>query len=249
MRVLKCLFCGQRLSGETREALSAALQEHALEAHPGDAPFRDQIPAMVDTAFGGNGWDGLLRPLPADLHMRQLTPELEPDFLAFFEGEAFADNPAWAECYCLFYQYVGADWATATAAENRAGKSRLIREGNAHGILAFATGQPIGWCHVAPRASLPEFADLPDGPTEPVASVVCFVVPPMYRRQGLARRLLDAAVEYARDLGMTTVEAYPAREVASDARAYHGPLELFLDAGFVETGEQGAYVVVRKPLA
>lgn len=248
MRVLKCLSCGQRVGGEKREELTAALLSHASAAHPDDEKFRARISPMVDTAFGGVGWDGLLRPLPAELEMRPLTPDLEPDFLAFFEGEAFADNPAWAECYCLFYQYTGPDWGAATAAENRTEKSRLIRNGDAHGILAFAGGMPVGWCHVAPRASLPAFAAMPGAATEPVASIVCFVVPPMYRRQGLARRLLDAAIDHARELGLTTVEAYPARQVASDARAYHGPLRLFLDAGFVETGERGSDLVVRKAI-
>jgi GNAT superfamily N-acetyltransferase len=248
MRILKCLFCGERLGGESRDDLSAALHAHAAAAHPEDAQLRERIPSMVDAAFGGEGWDGLLRQLPADLEMRPLTPDLEPDFLAFFEGEAFADNPAWAECYCLFYQYAGPDWGAATAAQNRTEKSRLIRNRDAHGILAFAGGMPVGWCHVAPRTSLPAFAEMPGAATELVASIVCFVVPPMYRRQGLARRLLDAAIDHARELGLTTVEAYPARHAASDARAYHGPLRLFLDAGFVETGERGPDIVVRKAI-
>ena len=36
------------------------------------------------------------------VEIRELTPELLADFLGFFEGEAFADNPGWASCYCQF---------------------------------------------------------------------------------------------------------------------------------------------------
>jgi len=246
MRVLKCILCGEELRGDTREALTVALEAHAV-AHGDDEEDRERIPALVEAAFGA-GWDGLLRPLPPDIETRPLAPELEPDFLAFFEGEAFADNPGWAMCYCMAYKATGPAWDTATAAENRAEQSRQIRSGEAHGILAFAGGKPVGWCHVAPRASLVRLASRPDAATEPVASIVCFVVPPMYRRQGLAGRMLDAAVDYARSLGLRTIEAYPARETVSDARAYHGPLELYLGAGFVEAGEWGPYVVVRRDL-
>jgi ribosomal protein S18 acetylase RimI-like enzyme len=43
----------------------------------------------------------------------------------------------------------------------------------------------------------------------PVWSVVCFVVRTGYRRQGLAHRLLDAAVTYARSEQVETLEGYP----------------------------------------
>ncbi len=36
------------------------------------------------------------------LTIRRLTPELKEDFLQYFEGAAFADNPKWKSCYCQF---------------------------------------------------------------------------------------------------------------------------------------------------
>jgi hypothetical protein len=36
------------------------------------------------------------------VQVQPVSPELLPDFLAFFDGEAFADNPKWGFCYCQF---------------------------------------------------------------------------------------------------------------------------------------------------
>jgi hypothetical protein len=48
---------------------------------------------------------------------------------------------------------------------------------------------------------------------------------------------------------MDVVEAYPNKEPADDASAYHGPLSMYLDAGFEEVGPLGEHLtVVRKAL-
>ena len=56
------------------------------------------------------------------------------------------------------------------------------------------------------------------------------------RRQGVAAALLDAAIDYARSHGATTLEAYPVEvptgERIPSANAYHGTLTMFERAGF-----------------
>ena len=37
----------------------------------------------------------------------ELTPELLDDFLNFFDHDAFADNPVWFGCYCMYYHFMG----------------------------------------------------------------------------------------------------------------------------------------------
>jgi len=44
------------------------------------------------------------------------------------------------------------------------------------------------------------------------------------------------------------VEAYPRRQTEGSQDAYHGPLKLYLDAGFAEVGEGERWVIVRKEL-
>jgi hypothetical protein len=65
----------------------------------------------------------------------------------------------------------------------------------------------------------------------------------------VARRLLDAACAGFRDMGLVVAEAYPRKQASGDAANYHGPLALFLEAGFAPFSESETVVVVRKNLA
>jgi hypothetical protein len=42
----------------------------------------------------------------AALDIHPLSPERPADFPAFFDGEAFADNPQWAFCCCQITCFV-----------------------------------------------------------------------------------------------------------------------------------------------
>ena len=109
----------------------------------------------------------------------------------------------------------------------------------------------MAWCHAAPRSTLPRLDRIEEfriDDTVRIGSIVCFVIAAPYRRQGIARQLLDAACAGFRSQGLTVAEAYPPKRAASDARAFHGPLEMYLAAGFSPYREGERYVIVRKPL-
>ncbi|MDP9236470.1 MAG: GNAT family N-acetyltransferase [Chloroflexota bacterium] len=126
--------------------------------------------------------------------IRRLTSDLLDDFLTFFDGEAFADNPAWASCYCMFYECPCPDdeWARRSAQQNRADKAERIKSSDSHGYLAYVEGRPVAWCNAAPRPMLPRIdtsegltsEDDPDG----IGAIVCFVVAAAHRKQGVATR-------------------------------------------------------------
>jgi hypothetical protein len=92
----------------------------------------------------------------ATVEIHPLSPERLADFMAFFEGEAFSDNPKWSSCYCqCFYEdHSKIHWASRTAAENRACASNRIVQGQMQGLLAYLGGQVVGWCNAAPRELL-----------------------------------------------------------------------------------------------
>jgi GNAT superfamily N-acetyltransferase len=176
------------------------------------------------------------------------------DFLRFFDRLAFMDNPLWSRCYCMYYQFPGTEegWERRSATQNREEKRELIRAGRAHGYLAYVDDRPVAWCHAAPRSALPGLDRVEEFRTadaDRVGAIACFVVAAPYRRQGLARQLLEAACDGFRTDGLAVAEAYPLREAASDARAYHGPLDLYLAAGFHPYRESARFVVVRRDLA
>jgi ribosomal protein S18 acetylase RimI-like enzyme len=183
--------------------------------------------------------------------IRELTPDLLPDYLRFFDGDAFSDNPDWAGCYCYFHHaphHLG-KWEDRTAAENRAAVCGLIQAGRMHGYLAYRNGRPVGWCNAPLRAQMTTLEEEEDAHTGDLGAIVCFLVAKSFRREGIARALLDAACDEFQRRGLKAVEAYPNRNAREDAGNYHGALSMFLQAGFIIHRERAdGTVVVRKML-
>jgi GNAT superfamily N-acetyltransferase len=185
--------------------------------------------------------------------VRELTADLLSDWLAFFDHDAFADHPEWANCYCHFFHanHAEKDWDTRSAEENRAASSALILSGRLRGHLAYLDGKPAGWCQAAPRLLIPNLASDPGFAVDDagdVGSIACFVVARPYRGLGLARHLLDAACTGFRAQGLRIAEAYPRVQALGDAANYHGPLSLYLDMGFSPQVEREKVLVVRRDL-
>jgi GNAT superfamily N-acetyltransferase len=189
----------------------------------------------------------------AEVLVHPLSPELSADWLAFFDHDAFADNPDWSGCYCHFFHadHNEKDWQCRTSEENRAASIRLIEAGRLQGYLAYADGRPVGWCQAAPRLAIPNLADDPDLAVDDAAevgSIVCFLVAESFRRRGVAGALLEAACVGFRVAGLRVAEAYPSRTATSDATNYHGPLALYLRVGFTAFRELKDRVLVRRGL-
>jgi len=182
----------------------------------------------------------------SDLTVKELTPSLRDDFLLFFDNVAFADNPDWSDCYCYTYHF-----SDKGKAENRRAASNQIEESRIQGFLAYGDGNPVGWCNAANRDNYPALHRLmrsdPDH-LERVGSIVCFVVAPSHRSQGVASRLLNAVCDKFSKEGLEYAEAYPVKKPTSAADNFPGPLSMYLRNGFKPHRDAGWYVVVRKLL-
>ena len=193
---------------------------------------------------------------------RPLRPEDAGDFVRFFDherGVAFADNPAWAKCYCHYYQVPKTTpWASLAASSNRRAMGARIDVGEMEGMLAYEGADVVGWVNAQARHKLPHcFARMGVAPTPlpckpyEAAAIVCFVIAPTRRRRGIARALLRAALESFAARGFKLVDAFPFKSGDSLLAAdhFHGPLSLYLDAGFSVLGENKRLTIVRKLLA
>jgi GNAT superfamily N-acetyltransferase len=184
------------------------------------------------------------------IDVRVISPHLLRDFLAFFDHEAFADNPKWASCYCqcMHVDHSKVNWKNRTAHENRAAACERIGNGRMQGLLAYRNGTPVGWCNAAPRRMLDAFADEPDPDAAQLGQIVCFVVAKAHRRSGVATALLQAACAHLKAQGLSIAEAAPLKEPSNDAEAHEGPLSMYLAAGFEvhRTDEDGTVYVRRK---
>jgi ribosomal protein S18 acetylase RimI-like enzyme len=252
MAVVSCL-CGAIIEGADTRSLNEAYWAHTDGTHSEFKISEARRKNATDALLRTGGWDGKRREL-GEVDIRPLTPSSCDDYLAYFDDYAFPDNPAWASCYCISYNIDMApgDFDDRSATENRAEKAAMIERGDATGVLAYSAGHVAGWCNAGPRTSYPLLDKDPEFAADDPASagaIVCFVIAPPYRGQGLAGKLLDGACDMLRERGLKTVYAYPPKSVGTEAGSYHGKLPMYLAAGFAETEKGNArYTVVRKAL-
>ncbi len=123
---------------------------------------------------------------------------------------------------------------------NRRAFRRIVASAGPTGVLAYADGEPVGWCAVAPREHYPVLERsrvLRRVDERPVWSVSCFFIARPFRRRDVGRRLLLAAVEFARRRGARIVEGYPVeprKAALPDVFAWTGLSSTFRRAGFKE---------------
>jgi ribosomal protein S18 acetylase RimI-like enzyme len=183
----------------------------------------------------------------SDVTVRAVGPDQHEPVMHFFDLVAYADNPNWAKCFCM--ERLVDDYDERTREQNRASRSELIRTAKANGLVAYRLGRVVGWCHAAPKN---ELLDVPGEKDPSVGAIVCFVVAPDQRRQGIATELLSAALDHLRSRGMKVAEAYPWQGEVDPARwvwtQYVGPLSMYQKAGFEVAEERDDFCIVRKRL-
>jgi GNAT superfamily N-acetyltransferase len=152
----------------------------------------------------------------------------------------FGERGACGGCWCMSWRKSKAEFERGKEGGNRSSLRAALKKGPPPGILAYAGGEPIGWCAVAPREVYVRLAGsrvLRPLDDRPVWSVSCLFVAKPYRRRGVSVELLRAAVDFVRQRGGTIVEGYPvlpAKGALPDAFAWTGTLSAFLKAGFQE---------------
>ena len=239
-------FCGFDIAGDDRDAQVATGLAHFTEAHPQLGLTEVNIRSYCERVEQLSGATERLESI-GDVSVVPITADRIDDVLAFFDADAFADNPAWASCYCVCHHVDGATWSQRSWQQNRADLPELIRSGRLTGTLAYVDGKVAAWLNASPRSSYPEHVtgSADDATT---GHVECFVVAPPYRGHGIARSLLAEALGVLRDGGCTAVEGHPVAEPRDTGAKYHGTVPLFEGAGF-EVGEVvGTRVEVRRAL-
>jgi GNAT superfamily N-acetyltransferase len=129
----------------------------------------------------------------------------------------------------------GERFADVRGVEAKRRQKRLVLSRKSRGLLAFAGGEPVGWCAYGRRtefAALARSRTLACDDAEQVWSLPCFFVKSGWRGRGVARALLRAALAALKRRHATVAEAYPVRPPASNASAFTGTVPWLESEGF-----------------
>lgn len=178
------------------------------------------------------------------LVVRPLTLARWPDLEALFNAKGCSMARG---CWCMAYRRSGKVVVPPgqTPAEfNRQGLHALAEAGKpAPGLIAYRGKQPVGWVSLGPREQFARLGRSPVmGPVDdqPVWSIICFVVPPAFRHQGVAHALLQGAVAFATQHRARLLEAYPVDKAqrGDDAWMWFGAKSMYDQAGFTEVARR-----------
>jgi GNAT superfamily N-acetyltransferase len=169
-------------------------------------------------------------------------------------------------CYCRYFAFSGDKYAWQDRLANfpQLSKQELIhgaeqQDVHARGIVAIesSTQHIVGWLKLTPASKLSKLYDqrlyrgLPcfNSDRRGVFTLGCFFVDPAFRGQGLSRRLIEMAIEYARTLGARSLEALPRGEAAaSEAERWLGRPSALQAAGFAMVHDFAPYPIFRLEL-
>ena len=156
----------------------------------------------------------------------------------------FGEKGACAGCWCMYWRVKQSVLDAQKGDGNKRAMKKIIGSGKIPGILAYAEGEPIGWCSVAPRedySRLDNSRILKPVDEESVWSVVCFFIHKDHRKRGLSTALLKAAKKYVKSGCGKILEGYPVepkKDKMPDAFAWTGISAAFQSAGFKEVARR-----------
>lgn len=184
-----------------------------------------------------------------NFEIRPLTKDLKNDYLFLFDNMIHKENPEWSKCYCNDYHFLG-NVETCTRDMSRLMIIDRIEENELQGYLVFKSGKAIGWCNVNNRSKYQRLIrdyDLIDNPEDKACSIVCFLIHPDYRRQGISQKMLNRIIADYSNTEYDYLEAYPKKGESSMSN-FNGPLELYKKNNFKVYKEYEKYYVMRKKL-
>jgi ribosomal protein S18 acetylase RimI-like enzyme len=182
-----------------------------------------------------------------ELTFKRLNVESLHDFLDYFDHQAFVDNEKWAGCYCQFYLNDPANNGSQPTSKelNRQSACDRVGSGDMDGYLAYQDGKVVGW--TAAGSSL-LFPGLPDA-NDKLARILCFVIHPEHRGEGVATAMLNHAIEDLAARGFSAIEAAPYKNVEEQTKNYRGHLSMYEKVGFEAVADMGDFgTLVRKHL-
>jgi ribosomal protein S18 acetylase RimI-like enzyme len=145
-------------------------------------------------------------PSTLEIQIHPATAERWDDVQALFEGHGSLG------CWRQYWRLSSSDYSRRGPGSGEVNLKNQVNDGPPPGLIAYADGNPAGWLGFWPRDRLERLVrsrTIPRLDDRPVWAIVGFMIRGGYRRKGVARALLNGAVEFARSAGVRALEAYP----------------------------------------
>lgn len=165
-------------------------------------------------------------------------------------AKIFGTRGAASRCQCQRYKLNRRESFGSFPVEERAARFRRQtacgepESTSTSGLVAYLDNEPVGWCAIEPRTAyqglirnnrVPWEGRTEDKTDDRVWAVTCCLVGAGFRRRGVGRALVRAAVDFARERGARALEGYPITRTDVIADELHvGTVGMFGDAGFTE---------------
>ena len=178
-----------------------------------------------------------MNPTEANIQFLPVTRSRWSDLEDLFESRGGPNH-----CWCMVFRSMPSTERRAGGPAKKRALSQMVATESPVGILAYDGDEAVAWCSIAP---LETYSNLrtrkyvsDDSDTENVWSIACFYIRRTFRGQGMTTRLIDAAIDYARDNGAKIIEAYPV-DYDSPSYTYMGRIGTFKALGFKEIAMAG----------
>ena len=101
----------------------------------------------------------------------------------------------------MWWRLTHSEFSKQKGEKNKKALKNIVDSGQIPGIIAYAEGNPIGWCSISPREAYPRlerFRILKSIDDKPVWSIVCFFVKKEFRRKEISFKILRAPIDYVK---------------------------------------------------
>jgi len=168
-----------------------------------------------------------------------LTPDRWPDV-----EKLFGERGACGGCWCMWWRLARSDFQKQKGSGNKRAFQKIVKRGPPPGLVAYADGQPVAWCALAPRENYPALGRsriLKPVDERPVWSVTCLFIARPFRKKGVSAQMLSAAADYAKGQGAEIIEGYPVEPQngpTADVFVFTGLASAFRKAGYEEAARR-----------
>lgn len=181
---------------------------------------------------------------PATVKVVGVTTETWKQFQDFFSSKGC---PGF--CWCAAYRFF--DAPKMSRDQKKSAMHRRVKRGVPVGVVALRDEQAVGWCSIAPRASMERLETSKNMPVvnDKAWTLLCLFVRRADRGEGLGHALIEGALRYARKHRVREVEAYPCDTAGmrknakgDDPSMHFGHSAMFKACGFEREGRTRRWV-------